>query len=240
MAKNDSVIWYRGQNIRAGHCGKMLEKSWTEFANAITQKAILYGGAEAKMCAELLLDAAKNLCPVGHDVGEDKAIPESRANYHGGVWRGSGSQSFHSRLSDFSMKYSVSKSKDHTFQGRDSKGHFAAKQAAFKEARHGGLLSFTHNAGSLRESGRVKPYLQVDGDKKKGFEVSFDTRRTDPRSLTNNFNYAVIQHEDMNMKHTVGQAKFLFVPYQLHKKTFMSWIGEAVKKGVKEGAKKTK
>lgn len=90
--------------------------------------------------------------------------------------------------------------------------------------------------GNLRDSGQVVKMDEEAG--KVGYAVSYDTRRTDPRSAGNNFNYAWIQHETLEYHHEVGKAKFLEDPYNELKNLFNERIAKAVKQGLAEGAKK--
>jgi hypothetical protein len=218
------TLSFRGATVK-GESGKFeawLGKKWDEIADALVQKAMLYGDEEARKCAEDLLKDAKALAPVaqyhfqklGNSVESAGKVLGKRANV---------------------SKASTQVGHDVNIQFRNKAGRFEKAIPAIKTSK--GIEPLEKlPGGNLRDSGEV---VQVESRRgKKGYAVSFDTRRTDERSRENNFNYAYIQHEDLTFRHKEGQAKFLEQPYLERKAEFIERLGKSQQQAMREVASK--
>ena len=79
-----TVTW-RGATVRGegGQFTDFLGKKWTEIGDALVQGVAMYGGAEAKACAEDLMEDAKALAPVDKGNLQESARVEEKTNRKG-------------------------------------------------------------------------------------------------------------------------------------------------------------
>ena len=218
-------VVFRGASVKgaSGKFESFLDKKWNEMSDALVQKVMIYGGEEAKRCAEDLLKAAKDQAPVSvehnYNLGETLESAQAAIGRRGKV-----------------SKASSKVGHDLNVQMRTTLGTYTKAIPVYRD-KDTNKLKFTDEkpyGGSLRDSGLVEPFNTKSN--RTGYSVSFDTRRTDARSVENNFNYAYIQHEKLEYKHKVGNAKFLERPYTDMKEEFKRRLAQEVKNGIREGA----
>ena len=79
-----TVTW-RGATVRGegGQFTSFLGKKWTEIGDALVQGVAMYGGEEAKACAEDLMEDAKDLAPVDEGNLQDSAQVDELINRKG-------------------------------------------------------------------------------------------------------------------------------------------------------------
>jgi hypothetical protein len=221
MAKNLSQINIGGKWIGAVQCSQALKNMSYNFTKGITQRVQFAATQAGKECAEYLLLLAQRDCPVG-TVSYNVTAQEGKS-YNG--------RTFKEQASRFGVMVQDNK----TIQFRNSKGRFRTmhrtyvvekEMLRFKTSRtHTGVDLYRHQTGALRDSGRV---VKVKNDRGKviSYEVSFDTRRTDPYSIIHNFNYAVVQHNNVNFNHKHGKARFLLDNLNENRDLFLTIIKE--------------
>ena len=221
-------VRFRGSEFRGGggRFQEQLASMWDAIGVKIVTNVKLRGDEMAKECAEDLLQKAVALAPVGEYKRKTfGSSVEEIAEVLGSKYRVSIS--------------SKNKASDLNVQKRDSKGRFMKATEVTRDSR--GRYSvdegfLTLEGGALRRSGRVEKH-QGKGNRV-GWKVSFDTTRTSDRSKRTGFNYAVIQHEETDFRHKVGQAKYLEAPYLAMREEYLKRMAAEVAKGFKEGVRK--
>jgi hypothetical protein len=182
----------------------------------------MYGGNAAKAaCDELLALATENI-PIGDD--------------------GYSSRMHESAKTDI-RESGKGKNKEYYVQTRNSKGQYGKKVNL--EQMNDDTFSIPHTPGALKESGYVQQYKQRERDGgKTGYRVCFDTRKVDPRSAANNFNYAYIVHED-GYPHGEGWDSskhkgkfFLALPYHQNKRRWLQDIANECKKALERSRRR--
>ena len=193
-------------------------------------QAVEFGADKAsKECAHKLLEASKMLVPVGDDDAKASRGNVARMAKYGNFM----SEPFMDRAKELAINVVKHATKGEYFQFRKANGRYGKWNYVKYDNR---TRKYEHKGGSLKDSGMVRSLRDDANDNHKkiiGYKVSYDTRRTDPRSFVNNFNYAIIQHEDSTLKHKVGKHHFLSVPYSLMESEFREYMTEETKKAIK-------
>lgn len=89
------------------------------------------------------------------------------------------------------------------------------------------------DTGELKRSGKVVKITNTSSSAKMVYQVQYEALAPWSNSSTGYFNYAWIQHEDLELRHpNGGQAKYLEYPYRSNKQLLMDIIKESTKKGL--------
>ena len=216
-----------GVNLNKKDLNRALKQFLKEELTSVVQ-AVEFGADKAsKECAHKLLEASQMLVPVGDDDAEASRGNVARMAKYGNFM----SEPFIERAKELAINV-IGQTNAEYFQFRKANGRYAKRNYVKYENR---TRKYDHKGGSLKESGMVRSLRDdVNNNHRKiiGYKVSYDTRRTDPRSFVNNFNYAIKQHEDSTLKHKEGKHHFLSVPYSLMEAEFREYIAEETKKSI--------
>ena len=192
-----------GMQIKVG--GRLVTKNFSEELSKMSKSAMadlqqritVTGNAEGKRFAEAVLAKAVEKAPLS-SYREGQSIGANKQDFTSGEKRMA--KLVGANLIHYSRK-------GMRIQMKGAKGRFTKQREVYsKVTKRGSYSLIKHEPGALRLSGRVE---EGGTEKRKRWVVSFDTRRTDPYSMMKNFNYAVIQHNDVRMKHSVGEACYL-------------------------------
>ena len=179
-----------------------LEDMTKNTLSSLQQQITVTGNAEGERFARDLLERAKQKAPVGSYKGMQNLDLDRKSSFTYGQRKMAGAVG--ANLIEYHKGNSVSL----RIQMRNEKGRFTKQREVQQFAGKKGLThaGVAHSPGALRDSGRVE--TRGAGNKKR-FVVSFDTRRTDPYSMMHNFNYAIVQHNDVTFRHKHGESGFL-------------------------------
>jgi len=226
MAKNSCYIKVNGKMVPAWQSKSAIKLHVDQFAQGLIQQVQFYGDEGARKCADLLLQYSQAEVPVGKD--EKASAANQKFKSVSKVAKSLNINAHTMRTSKGSYQYIQFRNANGTMGDRIRIGYN-------KKGNH----AYEHSGGSLYRSGRVDSLRDLTEKRNIiGYKVSFDTRRTDPRSLVNNFNYAIKQHEDWALKHSVGKSNFLRDPYNAHRHEFLSMIHGSIKRAFGQEGKR--
>lgn len=218
-----------GVNLDPEELEKSLKKFFKAELTSVVQ-AVEFGADKAsKECANKLLEASQMLVPVGDDDAKASRGNVARMAKYGNFM----SEPFMDRAKELAINVVKHATKGEYFQFRKANGLYGKWNYVKYDNR---TRKYEHKGGSLKESGMVRSLRDdVNNNHRKiiGYKVSYDTRRTDPRSFVNNFNYAIKQHEDSTLKHKEGKDHFLKTPFTLMEAEFSAYILAETRKSVK-------
>jgi hypothetical protein len=199
---------YKGANGVVDSSGKPLTKHWMEFTNALVDRYNFAANDAGKRCAEHLLAESQKLVPVSMK----KRVVRKKEKVEDVI------SLANSAPGDYAI-FSSAKNK---------KTYLARFSESWRDNTQSGILA---------SSGRVVPPEEHTRGKLR-YTVQYDTREVDQRSVQNNFNYAVIQHENTTFNHLRGEHHFVLKPYLQYKEMYKKWMAEELKRATIEAVRK--